>query len=205
MAPCYVLLEAIQLLSETLSSKTLPYRDIRPCPDFFNTQYIWSNNIAIYYFCVQILGCYKLESRIPLLLHIRTRDLKSRRRFLQHLFPHHSRTCVRIRTIINIHPGNPEQTFASSLPLFLSLSFSLAVDSPHAYKSILASIGTSDPRSLFNSRKWVIYSVRGRSSFSPVFGARSFFSLFFRHGIFHANRPRNYHAIAIRYFLRRRG
>jgi len=40
MVPCYVPLEAIQLLSETLSSKTLPYRDIRPCPDFFNTQYI---------------------------------------------------------------------------------------------------------------------------------------------------------------------
>jgi len=40
MVPCYVPLEAIQLLSETLSSKTLPYRDIRPCPDCFNTQYI---------------------------------------------------------------------------------------------------------------------------------------------------------------------
>jgi len=40
MTPSYVPLEAIQLLSETLSSKTLPYRDIRPCPDFFNTQYV---------------------------------------------------------------------------------------------------------------------------------------------------------------------
>jgi len=39
MTPSYIPLEAIQLLSETLSSKTPPYRDIQPCPDFFNTQY----------------------------------------------------------------------------------------------------------------------------------------------------------------------
>jgi len=40
MTPSYIPLKAIQLLSETFSSKTLPYRDIRPCPDFFNTQYM---------------------------------------------------------------------------------------------------------------------------------------------------------------------
>jgi len=42
MIPSYGPLETIQLLSETPSSKTLPYRDIRPCPDFFNTQYMLS-------------------------------------------------------------------------------------------------------------------------------------------------------------------
>jgi len=53
MVPYYVPLEAIQLLSETLSSKTLPYRDIRLCPDFFNTQYI---HIHIYiYIYIYIL------------------------------------------------------------------------------------------------------------------------------------------------------
>jgi len=77
MTPSYVPLEAIQFLSETLSSKTLPYRDIWPCPDFFNTQY--KANVIYNTFTDELGNVMMMnakinnaESRTFLLVHIVT-------------------------------------------------------------------------------------------------------------------------------------
>lgn len=76
------------------------------------------------------------------------------------------------RTIINIHPGNPEQTFASPLARGVGR---------HINRYWRPSAPATSSRSLFNSRKWVINSVRRGSFLFPPFSAPSscFFFLAF--------------------------